>query len=96
MAKYYEAETLLEFVKQYTPHFDGETTMQCVVKAIKEAPTADVAEVKHGEWIYHVDDLFPADGTIECSVCHEEESLLLYNNNYCPNCGAKMDGEKNG
>ena len=45
MAKYYNAETLLEFVKQNTPHIYGETTMECVERAIKEAPTADVEEV---------------------------------------------------
>ena len=45
MAKYYNAETLLEFVKQNTPNIDGETTMECVERAIKEAPTADVVEV---------------------------------------------------
>lgn len=42
MSKYYNADTLLEFVKQYTPHIDGETTMQCVETAILNAPTADV------------------------------------------------------
>ena len=48
--------------------------------------------VRHGRWIYHPDDLFPGDSTQECSCCHEEEYLTLYNENYCPNCGAKMDG----
>lgn len=52
MAKFYNADTLLEFVKQNTPNINGETTMQCVERAIKEAPTADVKEVKRGHWIY--------------------------------------------
>ncbi len=43
-----------------------------------------------GEWIYHIDDLFPAEGTQECSNCHQEEKISLCNENYCPNCGAKM------
>lgn len=51
-------------------------------------------EVKHGEWIYHMNDLFPAESTQECSICHEEENLALNNENYCPNCGAKMDGKE--
>lgn len=58
-------------------------------------PTADVAEVKHGKWIYKVDDLFPAESTQECSICHEEESCTLCNENYCPNCGAIMDEGSN-
>ena len=45
IAKYYNADTLLEFVKQNTPHIDGQTTMQCVERAILETPTADVVEV---------------------------------------------------
>ena len=42
MARYYEETALIEFVKQYTPHINGETTMQCVERAIRNAPTADV------------------------------------------------------
>lgn len=64
-----------------------------VPNTIKNMPAADVAPVRHGRWIYHPDDLFPAESKQECSCCHEEEYLTLYNENYCPNCGAKMDGE---
>ena len=42
MARYYESKTLIEFVKKYTPHINGETTKECVERAIREAPTADV------------------------------------------------------
>ena len=42
MARYYESEALIEFVKQNTPNMNGETTMKCVEFAIKNAPTADV------------------------------------------------------
>lgn len=45
-----------------------------------------------GEWIFHIDDLFPSDSTQECSLCHAEENIRLSNENYCPNCGAKMKG----
>ena len=45
---------------------------------------------KHGHWINHFDDLFPEDSSVECSVCHEYEGIMA-NDNYCPNCGAKMD-----
>ena len=79
---------------------------ECAIEAVKHAwakglepskyleiiPAVDVATVRHGRWIYHPVDLFPGDFTQECSCCHEEEYLTLYNVNYCPNCGAKMDG----
>ena len=64
------------------------------VVQIDELPRADVAEVKHGEWINHFDDLFPEESTQECSICHKEEFITLLNDNYCPNCGVKMDGGK--
>ena len=60
------------------------------VKIINQFPSEDVAPVRHGHWIYHPDDLFPCDSTQECSYCHAEEYLTLDNDNYCPNCGAKM------
>lgn len=59
--------------------------------AIERVPSADVKKIEHGYWIYHTSELFPADSTMECSVCHEHESVLLMHDNYCPNCGAKMD-----
>lgn len=42
MARYYEETALIEFVKKYTPTINGETTMKCVARSIREAPTADV------------------------------------------------------
>jgi hypothetical protein len=40
--EYIERGALIEFVKQNTPHIDGDTTMQCVERAMKAAPAADV------------------------------------------------------
>lgn len=52
------------------------------------------ADRPHGEWIIHTDDLFPEESTQECSVCHKEQFILTGNDdNYCPNCGAKMGGD---
>lgn len=52
------------------------------------------ARIKY--WIHHQDNLFPTESTIECSHCHEEETVFILNDNYCPNCGAKMDGGDDG
>ena len=67
-----------------------------VIKMLEAMPSADVQPVRHGHWIEHVCELFPAEGTVECSECHEHESIFLVNDKYCPNCGVKMDGEQNG
>ena len=56
-----------------------------VLREVSDAPAADVATVVHGRKI--------EDGDIGCfwlcSLCGE---CLPYGANYCPNCGAKMDG----
>lgn len=57
-----------------------------IINRIKNAPTADVVEVKYGEWEW--DERF-SDYT--CSLCHNWD---LTTPNYCSNCGAKMDGGK--
>ena len=83
--------------QQYKPFHGFEHAMYrkiCEAEiAIGKTQAADVTQVRHGHWIYHPDDLFPNDSTQECSYCHAEESLTLYNENYCPNCGARMDEE---
>ena len=68
-------------------------------KAILEAPAADVAPVVHGRW----DDIPNAYMSVvsktgayhgnatTCSVCLEVNPNA-FKTNYCPNCGAKMDG----
>jgi hypothetical protein len=55
-------------------------------------PTVDVAQVVHGHWIPEI------LGDMRCSCCKEAYGVcggLLGDYNYCPNCGAKMDGRKN-
>lgn len=51
-------------------------------------PAADVAPVVHGKW----DDSF--DGiTPYCTACGRTHSCMRRTPAYCPNCGAKMDGD---
>jgi rRNA maturation endonuclease Nob1 len=46
--------------------------------------------VVHGRWIYEsVEFTYKKD--IKCSVCSR---YVDEPENYCPNCGAKMDGER--
>ena len=47
-------------------------------------------EPKRGKWIYHIDDLFPAESTMECNQCHAEQPLTC-DDEFCPHCGAKME-----
>ena len=58
-----------------------------VLAAIEGLPPA---EPKRGRWIYHIDDLFPAESTMECNQCHAEQPLTC-DDEFCPHCGAKME-----
>ena len=49
-----------------------------------------VPERPHGEWIRHIDDLYPEESTEECSVCHEEQRITGNDDDFCPKCGADM------
>ena len=48
-------------------------------------PTADVKEVKHGEWITD------KDGFVTCSECGEEHTWDDFRPTFCDMCGARMD-----
>lgn len=59
-------------------------------------PTADVEEVKHGEWKIETDNY--GCEYVMCSVCEKEyypidEDMPCTALNYCPNCGADMRGD---
>lgn len=65
-----------------------------------EPPTADVASVVHGKWERVANPNWPAHIHDKCSLCGwwNTRNALCYDGrkghslNYCPNCGAKMDG----
>lgn len=66
----------------------------CIARDISELPAADVAEVVHGQWL--LDSRWPSWQHRECSRCKitfqrttEVEDQYWQ---YCPNCGARMDG----
>ena len=87
-----------------------ETTLNQFLDYVEQSPTIDAVEVVHGEWIavssYDAfggsEELWNAHGNPTafhyCSNCKAQsyvnefgEELLT---DYCPNCGAKMDGER--
>lgn len=68
-----------------------------VMGMIEDAPTIDAVPVVHGEWIHtHTQNSYWTE-CYKCSVCGEEDELMFGNGaiNYCPNCGARMDGKEN-
>lgn len=58
---------------------------------IECAPTVDAEPVRHGRWESVTEDWRNQIMWWNCSECDCEVSTKY---NYCPNCGAKMDGER--
>ena len=54
--------------------------------------TSDYKPVMHGRWIRYSEIFHDPEYTlVKCSVCGGESCCEA---NYCPDCGAKMDGER--
>lgn len=53
---------------------------------------------RHGRWIDGAENFTCGNHNAECSACHCNVSWSGCDEdfNYCPNCGAKMDGEADG
>lgn len=63
------------------------------ITVLMAAPTIDITPAKHGRWI-------PAEFPFEdeyqdCSNCGYK-AVWGFRYNYCPKCGARMDGDGNG
>ena len=104
MSRYIDADKFTERIKA-SPAFcnmgqDGyflqEVVLQILEKFPTANPTADVVEVRHGHWIEHTakpdwleDDVEVFYNCSECGTSHWSITPP-----FCPNCGAKMDGER--
>ena len=55
------------------------------------APTVDAVPVRHGKWIFGSTLGHSWMKCSECCVSQDGQTLCF---SYCPNCGAKMDGER--
>ena len=86
-----DANALTQFVEEracgvwiYKPDF---------LWAVAKQPTVDAAEVVHGHMVERtVDHECPWYKVYDCSECGCTVEIW---HNYCPNCGAKMDGDGN-
>ena len=67
---------------------------KAVQRAIDEAPTVDAVEVVHGRWLTTIDIDYEGDVVYHHAhmKCGFECETYGDGYNYCPNCGAKMDG----
>lgn len=83
------------FTKAGEMYGNGSRQQIMIMQIANEIIEDDVEKVKHAEWLV-------CNGIVSCSVCKENAKLEDYDDtapfggyaktNYCPNCGAKMDG----
>lgn len=87
-ADQFKAKMLSFMDRKATTPSDTDCILDGVLNLLEEQPTAD--PVKHGHWIEDIDLLCH----IRCSEC---DNGIDWRNakkpNYCPSCGAKMDGD---
>ena len=90
MPSYIEAGALLKELND-PDIFDTYNDYSMVFDTIDNFPTADVAPVRHGYWCKEKRDVLIH---WHCSACKECYYLDMPNAEYCPHCGAKMDGKE--
>lgn len=71
----------------------------------KEIPPADVAPVRHGMWVdvdrmqmHDLHGVLTWGNSFMCTECNFKTFAVeghMSQYHYCPNCGARMDGEDN-
>ena len=95
MARAIDGDLLVDYIRKIDMPFETKTTVICTVNTM---PTID--PVKHGKWIYKPTS--DHDGYVVCSNCdvyipsHKlfgKDDEYTNTSNYCPHCGARMDGE---
>ena len=100
MSRYIDADKLVELLdkKQKIDYemglYNHGALTEAFIRFVERQPTADVVEVRHGEWI--IPKRRDADDWKECSRCeyYFDVSVGHKPTPYCPECGAKMDAER--
>lgn len=102
MKKYIECAAAIEAAYQGLKRPSNTEEWKRICEQLQNVPAADVVEVRHGRWIGYPECLkytnAYSDDHIVCSACEECFSILdndCERFNFCPRCGAKMDGGVN-
>ncbi len=95
MAEYIDREVAIAAVKLIIGDQDHECkAMMDFYCALRNIPAADVAPVVHGKWESCFEDWRKQIEGDKCSACgYEHYGTNIRHYHYCPNCGAKMDGD---
>lgn len=100
MSKYISAEKFVNKILE-NKLMSRESVAMRIFEIIKNLPSVDVAEIKHGKWEYTA--LVDCElSEVKCSNCKfkitstADIAVEFSEYNFCPNCGARMNGNNNG
>lgn len=109
MAEYIKREDAIDICTKCVDFQDSIENINASAEAmrirrlIREMPSADVVERKHGKWKYQTmvhESGMKASG-VKCSICGATYNLsitlpdmMVEALNFCPNCGARMESEE--
>jgi hypothetical protein len=99
MNEYLSREAMLKNLTADLEHHSDECdprtvlVMQRFIKYVEDFPVADVQPMKHGRWSECYTDSHHYSGI--CTVCGKASIRSIKENplEYCPKCGARMDGD---
>lgn len=91
MADLISRAAALDVINTWGRQKSEKVRMELLHRDLDAIPAVDAAPVVHGRWIDIPDK--PEWDQKMCSVCGE---YFCCQNNYCPNCGARMRGEADG
>ena len=83
---------IIEFMDNDIDHIQAPNGKEAV-QILSDIPAADVVPVVHGRWLPQKENHEFKEAWMKCSVCGYPVSRWTGNTNFCPNCGAKMDGK---
>lgn len=92
MDEYIKRETAVRMVMaaKWGDGSDGAMAMEIVASA----PTADVAPVRHGQWIYKGEYAVCTECGGRSGTQYDGVEPIPLMTKFCPNCGTKMDEGK--
>ena len=87
MAEYIEREAAIESLH---------VALDSAINALRNAPSVDVAPVMHGHFVHDGPRFAHGVDWWHCSNCGRLASGVETRFDYCPWCGARMDGDSDG
>lgn len=84
MAEYIDREVIKKLMLKYGFKAPDMTITEFIDD---ELPGADVVPIVHGQWLKGMSGNY--------KICSECKQIADFDFDYCPNCGARMDGDNN-